>query len=78
MLANNPDTSVNNMRNPVSILLGTMAVDRPDVAKKASPVNYIDKNDPPFIIVQGEKDESVPNTQSRTIKLVAKTLRSKK
>ena len=67
MLANNPDTSVNNMRNPVSILLGTMAVDRPDIAKKASPVNYIDKNDPPFIIVQGEKDESVPNTQSRIL-----------
>jgi acetyl esterase/lipase len=67
MLASNPDTSINNMRNPVSILLGTMAVDHPDVAKRASPVAYIDKNDPPFIIVQGEKDESVPNTQSKIL-----------
>lgn len=67
MLANNPDTAVNNPRNPVSVLLGAMAVDRPDLAKKASPVSYIDKNDPPFIIVQGEKDESVPNTQSRIL-----------
>ena len=67
MLASNPDTSVNNMRNPVSILLGAMAVDRPDLAKRASPVTYIDKNDPPFFIVQGEKDESVPNTQSRIL-----------
>jgi hypothetical protein len=25
------------------------------------------KNDPPFLIVQGEKDESVPNTQSRVL-----------
>jgi acetyl esterase/lipase len=67
MLANNPDTSINNMRNPVSILLGALPVDRPDLAKRASPVTYIDKNDPPFIIVQGEKDESVPNTQSKIL-----------
>ena len=67
MLANNPDTAVNNMRNPVSILLGALAVDRPDIAKQASPVTYIDKDDPPFLIVQGEKDESVPNTQSKIL-----------
>lgn len=67
MLTNNPDTAVNNMRNPVSILLGALAVDRPDVAKLASPVTYVDKDDPPFLIVHGEKDESVPNTQSKIL-----------
>ena len=67
MLATNPDTSVNNDRNPVSILLGAMPVDRPDLAKRASPVTYIDKDDPPFLIVQGEKDESVPNTESKIL-----------
>ncbi|MEP7252223.1 MAG: alpha/beta hydrolase [Ginsengibacter sp.] len=67
MLATNPDTSINNKQNPVSILLGAMAVDRPDIAKHASPVTYIDKNDPPFLIVQGEKDESVPNTESKIL-----------
>ncbi len=67
MLAGNPDTSINNMRNPVSLLLGAMPVNRPDIAKLASPVTYIDKNDPPFLIVQGEKDESVPNTQSKIL-----------
>lgn len=67
MLGNNPDTAINNMRNPVSILLGVMPVERPDIAKRASPVTYIDKNDPPFLIVQGEKDESVPNTQSKVL-----------
>jgi len=67
MLATNPDTSVNNKENPVSILLGAMPVDRPDLAKIASPVNYIDKNDPPFLIVQGEKDQSVPNTESKIL-----------
>jgi dipeptidyl aminopeptidase/acylaminoacyl peptidase len=67
MLASNPDTTVNNRRNPVSILLGAMAVDRPDIAKRASPVSYVDNGDPPFLIVQGEKDESVPNTQSKIL-----------
>jgi len=64
LLAGSPDTSINNGRNPVAILLGALPLKRPDLAKKASPVTYIDKNDPPFFIVQGEKDESVPNTQS--------------
>jgi acetyl esterase/lipase len=67
MLATDPDTSINNQKNPVSILLGAMAVDRPDLAKIASPVTYIDKNDPPFLIVQGEKDQSVPNTESKIL-----------
>ena len=67
MLATNPDTSVNNERNPVSILLGAMPVNRPDLAKIASPVTYVDKNDPPILIVQGEKDESVPNTESKIL-----------
>jgi dipeptidyl aminopeptidase/acylaminoacyl peptidase len=67
MLASSPDTSINNERNPVSILLGAMPLKRPDLAKIASPVTYIDKNDPPFLIVQGEKDESVPNTQSKIL-----------
>ncbi|MEP6751005.1 MAG: alpha/beta hydrolase, partial [Bacteroidota bacterium] len=64
ILAGFPDTSVNNERNPVSILLGALPLKRPDLAKIASPVTYVDKNDPPFLIVQGEKDESVPYTQS--------------
>ncbi|MES1217633.1 MAG: alpha/beta hydrolase [Bacteroidota bacterium] len=64
MLASSPDTSINNDRNAVSILLGAMPLKRPDLARIASPVTYIDKDDPPFFIVQGEKDQSVPNTQS--------------
>ena len=67
MLASSTDTSVNNDRNAVSILLGAMPLKRPDLARNASPVTYIDKNDPPFFIVQGEKDESVPNTQSKIL-----------
>lgn len=61
------DTSINNARSSIALLLGAMPVDRPDLAKKASPVTYVDKNDPPFLIVQGEKDESVPNTESKLL-----------
>ena len=64
ILGGAPDTSINNERNPVAILLGALPLKRPDLARIASPVTYVDKNDPPFLIVQGEKDESVPYTQS--------------
>ncbi len=67
MLSGPTDTAINNTRNPVAILLGAMGVDRPDLAKTASPVTYVDKNDPPVFIVQGEKDQSVPNTQSKIL-----------
>src|SRR5438067_5456526 len=67
MLASTPDYAVNNSPSPISLLLGASPIDRPDLAKRASPVTYIDKNDPPFLIVQGEKDESVPNTQSKIL-----------
>ena len=63
MAASKPDV-LNNPKSPEALLLGAMAFERPDLAKAASPVSYVDKNDPPFFIVQGEKDESVPYTQS--------------
>ena len=47
-----------------SILLGDTPLQRPDLAKCASPVTYVDKNDPPFLIIHGEKDQSVPYSQS--------------
>lgn len=56
----NPDS----ISDPISRLLGASAIRRPDLSKRASPVTYVDKNDPPFFIVQGEKDESVPYQQS--------------
>ena len=35
------------------------------MAKRASPIAYIDKNDPPFLIYHGEKDNTVSNKQSK-------------
>lgn len=54
--------------DPIYQLLGAAAVKRPDLARKASPVTYVDKGDPAFFIVNGEKDESVPYQQSVLLK----------
>lgn len=46
-------------------LLGANALDRPDLAAIASPVTYIDKNDPPILILHGEVDGFVPFWESQ-------------
>ncbi|WP_347158065.1 alpha/beta hydrolase [Pontibacter chitinilyticus] len=63
-------TSLNNSEDPKSseaILLGAPPIVRPDLAKIASPVTYVDKNDPPFLIIHGEKDDMVPYRQSKLL-----------
>ncbi len=52
-------------KSPEALLIGAMPLERPDLAKTASPITYIDKNDPPFIIFHGEKDNIVSNKQSK-------------
>jgi acetyl esterase/lipase len=52
---------------PEGILLGASPISRPDLAKIASPVTYVDKNDPPFLIIHGEKDDIVNNKQSKLL-----------
>jgi acetyl esterase/lipase len=52
---------------PESILIGAAPLTRPDLAKIASPITYVDKNDPPFLIIHGEKDDIVSNKQSKLL-----------
>jgi acetyl esterase/lipase len=52
-------------KSPESLLIGAAPLRRPDLAKAASPITYIDKNDPPFLIYHGEKDDIVSNKQSK-------------
>ena len=52
-------------KSPESILIGAAPLLRPDLAKAASPITYIDKSDPPFLIYHGEKDNIVSNKQSK-------------
>jgi acetyl esterase/lipase len=57
----------NDAKSPEALLIGAAPLDRPDLAKAASPVTYVDKNDPPFLIIHGEKDELVSPNQSRLL-----------
>jgi acetyl esterase/lipase len=54
--------------NPIAKLLGSSPLTRPDISNLASPVTYVDKHDPPFFIVHGEKDQDVPTAQSYLLK----------
>jgi acetyl esterase/lipase len=57
----------NDDKSPEALLIGAAPLNRPDLAKAASPVTYVDKNDPPFLIIHGEKDELVSPNQSRLL-----------
>lgn len=50
--------------SPESRLLGGPVQEKRDVAKTANPLTYIDKNDPPFLIMHGDNDQLVPLGQS--------------
>ena len=45
-------------------LLGSKPADKPDAAKAASPITYVDKGDAPTLIYHGSKDRLVPHTQA--------------
>lgn len=57
----------NDPKSPESLLIGAAPIDRPDLAKAASPVTYVDKKDPPFLIIHGEKDDMVSPKQSQLL-----------
>lgn len=57
----------NDEKSPESLLIGAAPLARPDLAKAASPVTYVDKADPPFLIIHGEKDELVSPKQSQLL-----------
>ncbi|MCS5489892.1 alpha/beta hydrolase [Algoriphagus limi] len=54
-------------KSPEGLLIGAAPLDRPDLAKAASPVAYVDENDPPFLIIHGEKDDLVSPRQSQLL-----------
>lgn len=57
----------NDPKSPESFLIGATPLSRPDLAKAASPVTYVDKNDPPFLIIHGEKDDIVSIKHSQLL-----------
>jgi acetyl esterase/lipase len=57
----------NDEKSPEGVLIGAAPLARPDLAKAASPVTYVDKSDPPFLIIHGEKDELVSTKHSQLL-----------
>lgn len=52
-------------KSPESQLIGAPIQDNPDKVAKANPITYVTRDDPPFLIVHGNKDPLVPWQQSK-------------
>ena len=50
--------------SPESRLLGQQITEVPHLVREASPVTYVSKDDPPFLIIHGTDDPLVPYQQS--------------
>ena len=50
--------------SPESKLIGGTLLEHKDLAAKASPITYVSKEAPPFLIMHGDKDRTVPFDQS--------------
>jgi dipeptidyl aminopeptidase/acylaminoacyl peptidase len=52
----------------VASLLGASAKERPEPAKQASPIVYVDRSDPPVLTLHGTTDATVPISEPRHYK----------
>ncbi len=52
---------------PTKQFLGGPADEKRDLAIQASPTTYVDKSDPPFLIIHGDADRLVPPEQSEIL-----------
>jgi acetyl esterase/lipase len=59
--------SHNAANSPASLYIGGPIQENKDLTLLASPMTYIDKNDPPFLIFHGDKDPVVPHCQSELL-----------
>jgi acetyl esterase/lipase len=57
----------NGPNSPESKLLGAPILKSQEKAKDASPITYVSKDDPPFLIIHGDKDMTVPYAQSERL-----------
>jgi acetyl esterase/lipase len=50
--------------SPESVYIGESIQNNLDLCALANPITYVDKNDPPFLVIHGEADPLVPHCQS--------------
>jgi acetyl esterase/lipase len=53
--------------SPESRLVGGPIQENKDKVAKANPITYVSKDDPPFLIMHGDRDELVPHHQSEIL-----------
>ncbi len=53
--------------SPESRLIGGPVQENPELVRRANPITYVTKDDPPFLIVHGDKDPLVPHNQSQML-----------
>ena len=54
-------------KSPVTRLLGGTVEEKPELAKRSSPIYYVKPDSAPFLIMQGDKDPLVPMQQSELL-----------
>ena len=54
--------------SPESQLIGGTVTEHPEKVKAANPITYVSKDDPPFLIMHGDKDNLVPLGQSEILR----------
>lgn len=58
----------NSDKSPGADLLGGAIPEKKDAAREASPITYVSKDDPPFLMIHGTNDAVVPFQQSEVLK----------
>ncbi|MHC4103682.1 MAG: alpha/beta hydrolase fold domain-containing protein, partial [Planctomycetota bacterium] len=53
--------------SPESLLVGGAVQENKEACKRANPITYVSRNDPPILIVHGDKDPLVPHNQSELL-----------
>ncbi|MHC4880551.1 MAG: alpha/beta hydrolase fold domain-containing protein [Planctomycetota bacterium] len=51
----------------LQLLLGGQPINRPELARQASPVAHLDKNDPPLLLIHGDQDPQMPINQAHEL-----------
>jgi acetyl esterase/lipase len=53
--------------SPESQLIGGPIQQHPEKVRRADPITYVSQDDPPFLIMHGDRDETVPLNQSELL-----------
>jgi acetyl esterase/lipase len=67
ILAQSTPHGVNMRRPALELLLGSLPEDNKELAKLASPVTHVDRNDPPLLLLHGDQDPQMPINQAHEV-----------